>query len=992
MMRILFVCFWISYSTTLDALPLHLDEGRVKYNFNSEWKVVTGDLPEAQSKTFDDSSWKTVTLPYAWNEEEAFRKDIHDLSTGIAWYRKHFNLPLSCKGRKVFVEFEGVRQAAEIYLNGKYIGLHENGAMSFAFDLSDGLNYGKEENVIAVRVNNDWDYREKSSDTKFQWSDRNFNANYGGIPKNVYLHVTDRLYQTLPLYSFLRTQGTYIYADNFDIPGNTATIHVESEIRNEYESPKIFKFEVLIEDMKGKIIHQISGGTLNIEAGETKTVTVNSRVSGLNFWSWGYGYLYTIHTIIKSEENRSIDVLKTKTGFRKTAFSNGMITLNDRVLMMKGYAQRTSNEWPAVGISVPPWLSDFSNELMVESNANLVRWMHITPRKQDVESCDRVGLIQAMPAGDAERDASGRRWEQRVELMRDAIIFNRNNPSILFYECGNEEISEAHMAEMKAIRDRFDAHGGRAIGSREMLNSKVAEYGGEMLYINKSADIPMWAMEYSRDEGLRKYWDEFSPPYHKDGEGPPYKNADASVYNRNQDTHAIENIRRWFDYWLERPGTGTRVSSGGVNIIFSDSNTHFRGKENYRRSGEVDAMRIPKDGFFAHQVMWDGWVDVERPRIHVVGHWNYAPGVTKDVFVISSADQVELFVNGVSAGFGEQQHRFLFTFKNVTWHPGTIRAVGYDKDKKQLCVADKKTAGKPAALRLRAMTGPQGIKADGADLALIEVEVIDKDGHRCPTALNLVDFKLEGQAKWIGGIAQGPDNYILAKSLPVECGVNRVLIRSTTSAGKIKIAASSEGLTSGSVALKSRPIEHVDGLSKELPDSGLSSNLKRGPTPSGPSYVVSRVAVPVKKISAGIHEDLALNTLDDDETTSWSNDNQQNLGWIRYELQRPATISEITMKLGGWRSRTYPIRILVDSTEVFNARTERSLGYFTATFPPVEGTNVMIELVGASTAGDGFNSIVEVTGKKLQSGEETSERNSLEIVEIEIYESADLKR
>src|SRR2546430_6155481 len=67
-------------------------------------------------------------------------------------------------------------------------------------------------------------------------------------------------------------------------------------------------------------------------------------------------------------------------------------------------------------------------------------------------------------------------------------------------------------------------------------------------------------------------------------------------------------------YWRERPGTGTRVNSGGVNIIFSDSNTHHRGAENYRRSGEVDAMRLPKDSYFANQVMWDGWVDVERPR------------------------------------------------------------------------------------------------------------------------------------------------------------------------------------------------------------------------------------------------------------------------------------------------------------------------------------------------------------------------------------------
>jgi hypothetical protein len=135
------------------------------------------------------------------------------------------------------------------------------------------------------------------------------------------------------------------------------------------------------------------------------------------------------------------------------------------------------------------------------------------------------------------------------------------------------------MKEMKAVRNMYDPNGGRAIGSREMLDSREAEYGGEMLYINKSAHIPMWAMEYSRDEGLRKYWDDYSPPFHKDGDGPLYRSQPAKEYNRNQESHAIENVVRWYDYWKERPGTGKRVSSGGVNIIFSETNTHHRGQK-----------------------------------------------------------------------------------------------------------------------------------------------------------------------------------------------------------------------------------------------------------------------------------------------------------------------------------------------------------------------------------------------------------------------------
>jgi hypothetical protein len=982
-MKIIFGICLYCFPILLMASPV-ADDPRLKYNFNSSWKVLVGDPAGAEKTDFDDAAWKIVTLPYAWNEEEAFKKDIRDLSTGIAWYRKHFKLSSAQKDKKVFLEFEGIKQAGDFYINGTHIGLHENGAMAFGFDITPFLRSGGGENILSVRINNDWDYKEKETGTKFQWSDRNFNANYGGITKNVYLHITDKLYQTFPLYSSLKTTGVYVYAQDLNIPERRATVTAETQIKNEYATAQTFQFEMQIQNMEGRIVQTISAGEKIIQPGEVRTFTASGKLTDVNFWSWGYGHLYTVHTILKIN-NKPVDIVKTKTGFRKTEFTDGMIRLNDRVIMMKGYGQRTSNEWPAVGISIPPWLSDYSNQFMVESNANLVRWMHITPSKQDVESCDRVGLIQAMPAGDSERDVTDRRWDQRVALMRDAIIYNRNNPSILFYESGNKGVSEEHMTAMKAIRDQYDPYGGRAAGSREMLDSKVAEYGGEMLYINKSADIPMWAMEYSRDEALRKYWDNYSPPYHKDGDGPQHNNQDARIYNRNQDSHALENVMRWFDYWRERPGTGRRVSSGGVNIIFSDTNTHHRGAENYRRSGEVDAVRIPKDGFFAHQVMWDGWVDTERPRVHLIGHWNYEEGVAKDIFVVSSAEKVELFINGISAGMGEQQYRFLYTFKDIKWKSGTIKVIGYDKAGKKICEAEKKTSGKPESIRLKPIISPAGLKADGADLALVEVEVIDAQGNRCPTAMNTIRFSMEGPAIWKGGIAQGPDNFILSKDLPVECGVNRVLIRTTTSAGKIRLKATSDGLKSSSITLTSKVVDTTNGLSLDMPADGLSSNLKRGPTPLTPSFTITRNPLKVVTASAGTNAEFAQKSFDDDETTNWKNDGELSTGWITYELERPASVSEIVMRLGGWRSRSYPLRITIDGREVYKDSTERNLGYYTAKFPAAKGKTIKIELMNTSTAQDAFN-IVEVTGKKLEAETGNKTKGILEIVEIEFYE------
>jgi hypothetical protein len=784
----------------------------------------------------------------------------------------------------------------------------------------------------------------------------------------------------------LGTTGVYIYARDFDIPNRSAVIWAESQVRNETAAAQTFQYEVEIRDPEGKTVQTFTGIPCTLAPGGTAVVRAAGKAEGLHFWSWGYGYLYDVITRLKVDDAVA-DEVRTRTGFRKTEFRDGMIFLNDRVIQVKGYAQRSSNEWPAVGVSVPPWMSDFSNRLMVEGCANLVRWMHITPSRQDVESCDRVGLMQAMPAGDAESDVTGRRWEQRLEVMRDAMIYYRNNPSIIFYEAGNKGISEAHMAEMKHLRDCLDSWGGRAMGCREMLDSRLAEYGGEMLYINKSARIPMWAMEYSRDEGLRKYWDEYSPPYHKDGDGPRRGNTPPEPYNRNQDSHAIENVIRWYDYWEHRPGTGRRVSSGGVNIIFSDTNTHYRGAENYRRSGEVDAMRLPKDGYFAHQVMWDGWVNIEQPRIHLLGHWNYRPDVKKNLYAVSSAEQVELFLNGVSKGFGQQSYRFLYTFKDVSWQPGTIRVVGYDKNGVKVCETEKSTAGEPAKIRLTVRTGPTGLRADGADIALIDVEVTDAEGRRCPTAMNLIRFEVSGPAEWLGGIAQGPDNYILSKTLPVECGVNRVMIRAGTQAGKILLTAFSEGLEGAETEIISRPVVVAGGLCPELPDAGLPSCLVRGPTPPGPSFRVSRVPVSVARITAGSNPERSVYTMDDNERTGWENDGRRATAWVKYDFQEAAEVSEVVIKFGDWRRRTYPIRIRIDDQIAFEGETRQNLGYYTVRFEPISGRSLTLELIGRGKEKDAFG-LVEVSGQKDEAGQEAAdlaERGLLKILELEIY-------
>ena len=953
---------------------------RETYNFNSDWRI-SKESPQGKGKVKNE---KTVTLPHAWNEDEAFKVSTYETTTAVVWYRKTFHLPAEAEGKKVFIEFEGARQAAEVFLNGQRLGIHENGTMAFGFDLTPYIKYS-DDNLIEVRTDNDWKYKEQATGANFQWHTKAFNVNYGGLPKNVWLHISDPVYQTLPLMAGLSTTGTYVYGTEYDVPSRTATIHVESQVKNDTDQPATRSMAVIIEDMEGKEIARFDSEKKTIAAHDVATLSAQQRVSGLHFWSWGYGYLYKIKTIVGNDE------VATTTGFRKTEFKNGMIYLNDRVMMVHGYAQRTTNEWPGVGMSVPAWVSDYSNDLFVKSGGNVVRWMHTCPWKQDSESCDRVGLIQAMPAGDGEHDIQGRRWEHRLEVMRDAIVYLRNSPSIIFYECGNQRISTQHMREMKSLRNLYDPFGGRAIGCREMLDQPEAEYGGEMLYINKSDTKPMWMMEYCRDEGLRWYWNSWTYPYHQEGDGPLHKGLPAKSYNHNSDEFVAECVRRWYDYWCERPGSGTKVNSGGVKIVFSDTQSHGRSADNYRVSGVVDPMRIEKDAFYAHQVMWSGWVDDYKPQTHIVGHWNYEPGFTiPTIYVVSNSDSVCLYQNGKEIKPSSHDYKFLWTYKNVKYESENLLAISYNKDGQEESRYELLTAGEPDHLKLTTIENPTGWKADGNDLALVQIEVVDKEGRRCPLDNRLVKWTVKGPVEYLGGIAKGKYNHARQDTLPVECGVNRVMLRSRTKAGKIMVTAQAKGLPKASVELQTSPVSVVGGLATYKPSDGLKSRLDFGETPAGPSFLPWREEVPVTRAIAASGEEVT-KSYDNCENTSWESAGRLDSASVTYTLAENTRIDEICMKLKNFRSTTYPIAVYAhqekadgseELIEVWRGRTPKSLGFVHLPLKNAPAARrFTIRMVGTSSTKDAFGEIKELDAANDE--KKVSGNRSLKITEIE---------
>lgn len=955
---------------------------RVVYNFNLDWKFIKQNVTGAEQVSFDDSSWATVCLPHTFNDVDSYDEWILDASgeanvwEGIVWYRKHFKIEAAYTGRKVFVEFEGVRQAAFVYVNGTSVGRYEHGVTPFGFDITSYVNFGAIENVIAVKIDNTETYKEISTNTAYQWNNRRFNPMYGGLSRNANLYLMDQAYMTLPLYSNLGTTGTYIYPSNISTLNRTADITVESQVKNDSTALKTLNFETVIVDMTGTDVKTLTATAQSIPAGGTYTFTTTGTLTDVKLWEPGYPYLYKVYCILK-EGTTALDVYPVTTGFRKADFRGGADTggvfINNKLVYLSGYAQRSTNEWAGLGGAVPDWMHDFDGQLLRSNNANHLRWMHISAEPVDVRMCDKYGIAMLQPAADHEADVTGRQWEQRKEVMRDTIIYFRNNPSVLFWEAGNNGISDTHMSEMKNIKAQWDPKGMRAMGCRSLSDTAVnyAEYSGTMLgspYSTYKRDrVPIMEAEYMRDESPRRVWDDYSPPDFD------YIHDPTCSYDWTSEQFATQSVLQFNNYYKDRvQGPGLDKFSGAAVLIWADSNQHGRQPktENCRVSGRVDAVRLPKEAYYAYKVMQSA-----TPEIHIVGHWSYPAGTTKTIYIIASkCAKVELLVNGVSKGIDTTAvNGFEYSFPSIVWESGTIKAVGYDGSNNILCQTEKVSSGPATAIKLTAMTGPNGLRANGEDIVMIDVEVVDSQGRRCPTDQARIDFSMSGPGKWEGGWNSGKQYSVHQTYVDTECGVNRVFVRATRTVGTITFTATRSGLTPASVNITSSAVTAVDGLSTEMQDVVMPTLPPVMPTygPDGTptpaptaTPLAGKLTISAATASSEQVGNYAVNSIDGDIATRWAASGSTFPQWLRLDLGSAKTVDQVRLMFYSYDSRTYTYNIEVSSdgtnySSVTSSK-ESNMGnqWMDDTFAAVNARYIRINVTACSYSG-GYASIYE---------------------------------
>lgn len=959
----------------------------VTYNMNVDWKFkkaadgseyplakasasVAKDGKNFYDADYDDSDWDTVSVPHPINAEDSFDGACDDageagLYRGFMFYRKHITIPESDAGKKLFLEFEAVRNSVYLYVNGEIVGYYEAGIAATGFDITDYVKPGKD-NLIAVATDNAAD-RGQSDTTKvtketkpgstpgaadgygYQWNTKDFNEVQGGITGDVILYAKGKTYQTLPLYNNLKTKGNYIYATDFDIRGKSATITVEGEVRNE-DADKDVTLEVNVVEMvdpnkdstdadadhtkQPYLRYSFKSDATSVKtakdtgadshfmttvpddayddnpaATSTETVDVTKIVASakcedMKFWSPDSPNLYDVYTVLKDSEGNVLDVQKTTTGFRKVEYdiNDGGLKINDQPVWLTGYAQRSTNEWAVIGVA-NDWLQDLDMQWIKESNSNFIRWMHVAPKPSQIRSGDKYGVVSACPAGDKEADVDGRAWDQRVEAMRDAMIYFRNSPSVIFWEAGNNAVTAAHQQEMTDLKNTLDPNGERFCGCRTISSTdqiQAADYVGTML--NRHASnakasmaaikkyVPIMETEYAREEAPRRVWDDFSPPdydYRNKWLGAGASKKDGyDIHDLTSEDFSLVDARAYNEFYSDRVGglSGNDYYSAAAMMVWSDSNMHNRNTatENCRTSGKVDPVRIKKDVFYTMQT-----IQSTTPKLHIVGHWNY-PQLSDDtynyplksyngtyweetgeygkrdpknktVYVIGSTglSKVELYVNDKLKGTSSKpDSTFIYSFPGIdVTESGTVKAVAYDAREEVIAEDTISTTGEATTLTITPVAGPDGLIADGSDIAYFDIAVVDKDGNTCPLAYDKINLLLNGEGVLLGGYNSGVGEKNTTNNTDfcyAECGTNRIFVRSTRNAGAITLSASLEGQAPVTATINSTDDLNMTG--------GLTTKMQRAFTQGEVPQVIPQTVPALKVIGNTLQADFDTET------------------------------------------------------------------------------------------------------------------------------------
>jgi beta-galactosidase len=754
-----------------------------------------GESYGAVSRGFNDSTWRTLDLPHDWMVEQDFVKsDNGDVlshgfkpagrlypETSIGWYRKAFLVPESDRGKRISICFDGVFRDCKVWLNGHFMGGNMSGYSEFSFDITDYLWYGKR-NVMVVRVDA----------TQYEgWF-------YEGA--GIYRHVWMEKYYPLHIADY----SVFVQAEVRD---GTARIIAGTGISNQLEKDAKFELESTILDPDGRTIDSLTASGLH--ADQLQNIRLNPVMSVKNprLWSLETPVLYTLVSRLRSG-GKLVDSVCTSFGIRTLVFDKDKgFFLNGQHLKLNGVC--CHQDHAGVGSALPDRLQYYRIEKLKEMGCNAYRTSHNPPTRELLDACDKLGMLVF-----DENRLMGSMPEYMGQFEK-LILRDRNHPCVILWSLGNEEwviqgnetghnIAKSLIAKLKELDPtRLYSYAGNNGNEFKGINELMPIRGFN--YMNNHADIDRYHKEHpdqilmGSEEGSTLctrgiYYKDTVMGYVPDYDVTfPYWGATAEYWLK---FYSAREFLLGAFVWTGFDYRGEPTPYGWPCI-----NSHF---------GILDVCGFPKNNYYYYQSWWSN-----KDVLHIYPHWNWKgkEGDTIKVWCNSNCQTVELFLNGKSLGKKKMDLYSHLEWK-VPYQPGVLEARGI-RDGRKL-TTKLETTGQPASIVLT--PDRIKIKADGEDVSVINVTVLDEKGREVADGGNLINFELRGSGKIIG-VGNGDPSSHEADKCPegkykrrLFNGKCQLIVQSGRISGTIEVVASSGGLKAGRTSIQAEACSPRPGI------------------------------------------------------------------------------------------------------------------------------------------------------------------------------------
>ncbi len=753
-----------------------------------DWSFFQGDATGAEQPGFDSSSWRKVDVPHDWSIEGPFDKNAATtgsggwLPSGVAWYRREISIPPGPDGQRVWVEFDGIMQNSDVWLNGHLLGHRPNGYVSFRYDLTDHLT-PQEPNILTVRA-------DTSAQPASRW--------YSGA--GIYRHV--RLVTAHPLH--IQPWGVYVTTPEAN--ESAATVKVRTTLANRHSKAGTITLRTSLVGPDGKVIDTTTSAPVSLTPGDTETLDQKFKVSNPALWNLESPHMHKLVTAVLSGD-QVLDEVTTPFGIRQAEFrSETGFWLNGENLKLKGVCLH--QDGGAVGVAVPldVWRRRFTE--LRKLGVNAIRTAHTPPAPEFLDLCDQMGFLVMDEFFDCWTKRKNkydyhlffRKWWETD--LREGILRDRNHPSIILYSVGNEihdtpkpEIAKPILRGLVDVCHELDPS--RPV-TQALFRPNVS---GD--YNNGLADMLDVIGTNYRDQELLDAW--------KDKRGRKIVGTEQGherstwLLCRDNPQHSGQFLWCGIDYLGESRSWPLTVYN--VGLLDRAGFVQPRGHERQSWWSDTPMVRAYRRvGITAETPADPGYESLEWKRRQVLfPDWNPESSAPHEetVEVYTNADEVELFLNDKSLGKQKARKDAGSLNWKLSYQPGTLKAVARIKGR-EVASDMLRTAEAPAKIELIPDRKNLGTSFD--DCSNIEIRILDSNGTIVPSADHSLKFAIDGPGRIIAVDSGNVVSVEPFQATERKAWQGRALaIVRATGAGTITLTASAEGLPEATVELTGQP-------------------------------------------------------------------------------------------------------------------------------------------------------------------------------------------